>query len=163
MSSYCEVMPSSSGTVDVLSKSKRRFTSESNQSTSLSRFCSFVVSVSTLFIAATGSAYGTDYNNKSYEKIIEKSESYKDVVNDIKANNKEERASKHTLSFFERSAELQKAMGFKTSHWATILRVERKTIYNWKSSPDTEVQNRTKQRLNMLEDFFNAINKNHAQ
>ncbi|MFR0654923.1 hypothetical protein SB719_09985 [Pantoea sp. SIMBA_079] len=57
---------------------------------------------------------------------------------------------------------LQKSFGFKTSQWAAILKVERKTLYNWEKNPETKMQSKVVERLLALKGFHDSIDKEHA-
>ncbi len=62
----------------------------------------------------------------------------------------------------EKSKNLQKIFNFNVSQWASLLKVERKTIYNWESKKDTRVKNATLSRIEVLDKFAQEINPEHA-
>lgn len=61
----------------------------------------------------------------------------------------------------KRSEEIRKLLGFKVSQWANILKVERKTLYNWKSSPDSKIKSDALDRINVLGDFSKIFREEH--
>lgn len=61
----------------------------------------------------------------------------------------------------ELSKMIQKDLGFKTANWAAILKVERKTLYNWEKNPETKVQNKIAQRLNTIVSLHNEMDEGH--
>lgn len=61
----------------------------------------------------------------------------------------------------EKSSRLQSTFGFKTAQWAAVLKLERKTLYNWKKNPSTTVQKRTQERIDIFEAFANEIDEEH--
>ncbi len=61
----------------------------------------------------------------------------------------------------ERCFELQKKLGFNTAQWASVLGVERKTLYNWKKQPQTQVQERTVDRIKLWAEFADYIEAEH--
>ncbi|MRS19835.1 hypothetical protein GJV08_11775 [Enterobacteriaceae bacterium RIT692] len=60
------------------------------------------------------------------------------------------------------SQSLQKHFGFNTAQWSKILKVERKTIYNWKNNSDTKVRADTAKRILTLSDFAKTFKIDHA-
>lgn len=60
------------------------------------------------------------------------------------------------------SQKLQKHFGFKTAQWAKILKVERKTIYNWKNNTDTKVKADAARRVMTLSDFAKIFKSDHS-
>lgn len=60
------------------------------------------------------------------------------------------------------SQKLQEYFGFKTAQWAKILKVERKTIYNWKNNTDTRVKADAARRVMALSDFAKVFKADHA-
>jgi len=60
------------------------------------------------------------------------------------------------------SQSLQNHFGFKTAQWAKILKVERKTIYNWKSNTETRVKSDASKRILVLSEFAKAFKGEHA-
>lgn len=62
----------------------------------------------------------------------------------------------------EKSKSLKKIFNFNVSQWASLLKVERKTIYNWESKKDTRVINATLSRIEVFDKFAQEINPGHA-
>lgn len=67
---------------------------------------------------------------------------------------------KNTLAIS--SKKLQKEFGFKTAQWASVLKVERKTLYNWIKNPDTKIQGKVVHRLSVFENLSKEMDKGHA-
>lgn len=64
----------------------------------------------------------------------------------------------------ELSDMLQSGFGFsKVSPWARVLKVERKTIYDWRKRPDTDVQPRIADRLNTLKALYDEMEPSHRK
>ncbi|MBP6518336.1 MULTISPECIES: hypothetical protein [Gammaproteobacteria] len=59
------------------------------------------------------------------------------------------------------SDELRKKFGLKVSHWAKILRVERKTLYNWDKNPNVNIQGETALRISVLNEFARSFRREH--
>lgn len=64
-------------------------------------------------------------------------------------------------SFVEKSNVLQKGFNFNVSQWASLLKVERKTIYNWNSKKETRIKNATMARINAFEAFYRELEPSH--
>lgn len=62
----------------------------------------------------------------------------------------------------EKSNSLQKGFNFNVSQWASLLKVERKTIYNWNGKKETRIKNATVSRINAFDAFYNEIDVKHA-
>lgn len=62
----------------------------------------------------------------------------------------------------EKSNSLQKGFNFNVSQWASLLKVERKTIYNWNGKKETRIKNATVSRINAFDAFYNEIDMKHA-
>ncbi|RWT91161.1 hypothetical protein DN590_19310 [Citrobacter freundii] len=60
------------------------------------------------------------------------------------------------------SDELQKMLGLNTSQWAKILKVERKTVYNWRKSPETKIKTNAAKRLEVISKFAEEFNPSHS-
>ncbi|OUS15265.1 hypothetical protein A9Q88_11965 [Gammaproteobacteria bacterium 50_400_T64] len=60
------------------------------------------------------------------------------------------------------SSRLQAGYGCNIAQWAALLKVERKTIYNWKENPETRPQLRHNARLKVLEAFLGEIDPGHG-
>ncbi|EMC7876164.1 hypothetical protein VB296_08215 [Enterobacter cloacae] len=60
------------------------------------------------------------------------------------------------------SDELQELFGFNTSQWAKLLKVERKTLYNWRNAPDTKIKSGALERLVVLKKFAEEFNPKHS-
>lgn len=60
------------------------------------------------------------------------------------------------------SQALQEYFGFKTAQWAKILKVERKTIYNWKNKTGTRVKYDAAKRIMILSDFAKSFKRDHS-
>jgi len=60
------------------------------------------------------------------------------------------------------SQKLMKGFNFKTAQWAAVLKVERKTLYNWAKNPNTKVQEKVANRIKILSDIFDEMNEGHA-
>lgn len=61
------------------------------------------------------------------------------------------------------SQKLKKEFGFNTAQWASILQVERKTLYNWEKNIDTRIQQKVLNRLTALDEFYSEIDSEHAK
>ncbi|MFC6122592.1 hypothetical protein ACFPZP_16180 [Citrobacter bitternis] len=62
----------------------------------------------------------------------------------------------------EKSNSLQRGFNFNVSQWASLLKVERKTIYNWNGKKETRIKNATISRINAFDAFYKEIDINHA-
>lgn len=51
---------------------------------------------------------------------------------------------------------------FKYGQWAKILKVERKTIYNWRKSPETKLKASAAERIRVLQIFAKEFNPKHS-
>lgn len=73
-------------------------------------------------------------------------------------------ASKYSAndSLVHVSNSLQHFFGFNTAQWAKLLKVERKTIYNWKDAPETKIKTSAADRIAVLERFSNEFDPRHA-
>lgn len=65
-------------------------------------------------------------------------------------------------SAIEKSNALQKGFNFNITQWASLLKVERKTIYNWNGKKETRIKNATVLRINAFDAFYKEIEKSHA-
>jgi len=65
-------------------------------------------------------------------------------------------------SAIEKSNALQKGFNFNVSQWASLLKVERKTIYNWNGKKETRIKNATISRINAFEAFYKEMDISHA-
>ena len=61
------------------------------------------------------------------------------------------------------SGTLENSFGFKKAQWASIISVERKTLYNWRSKPKTSVHPNTVSKLNTLNELLSNMDEGHAQ
>lgn len=61
------------------------------------------------------------------------------------------------------SRKLKKEFGFNTAQWASILQVERKTLYNWEKNPDTRIQQKVLNRLAALDEFYSEVDSEHTK
>jgi hypothetical protein len=61
------------------------------------------------------------------------------------------------------SGTLEKSFSFKKAQWASIISVERKTLYNWLSKPKTRVHRDTMGKLNTLNQLLSNMDADHAQ
>lgn len=57
---------------------------------------------------------------------------------------------------------LQELFGLNTAQWAKILKVERKTIYNWRKSPETKLKASAAERIRVLQAFAKEFNPKHS-
>lgn len=57
---------------------------------------------------------------------------------------------------------LQELFGLNTAQWAKILKVERKTIYNWRKSPETKLKASAAERIRVLQIFAKEFNPKHS-
>ncbi|MEY8156477.1 MULTISPECIES: hypothetical protein [Klebsiella] len=57
---------------------------------------------------------------------------------------------------------LQSFFGFNTAQWAKILKVERKTIYNWRKAPETKHKTSAAERVSVLQKFAEEFNPDHT-
>ena len=60
------------------------------------------------------------------------------------------------------SSNLQKKFGFKKAQWASVLSVERKTLYNWENNPESTPHAKVWDNLNTLNKFAGEIDNGHA-
>lgn len=60
------------------------------------------------------------------------------------------------------SSELQKKFGFKKAQWASVLNVERKTLYNWENNPNSTPHIKVLDNLKVLNNFAGEIDDGHA-
>lgn len=63
----------------------------------------------------------------------------------------------------ELSGSLQKFFGFNNAQWSSVIKVERKTLYNWAKNPETNVHQRIVARLEVLDHFSKEIDNEHAR
>ncbi|WP_130100490.1 hypothetical protein [Siccibacter turicensis] len=78
-----------------------------------------------------------------------------DEVCDVEENEKE--------NLVLEAEDLQHLFGFKTMQWAKVLKVERKTIYNWRNDPSTKLQTKAKERIAVLKAFSKEFNPLHGE
>ncbi|EOI3412784.1 hypothetical protein ACN6UZ_002485 [Cronobacter dublinensis] len=117
-----------------------------------------IVVAALLTLANLGTATNTNTTNINSVK-----QTFNPVTNRSKGDDRDYDESKsETESLVSEIEYLQKFLGFKTMQWAKILKVERKTIYNWRSDPATKIQNKTKDRVSVLNEFAKEFNPNHA-
>ncbi|MEY0961589.1 hypothetical protein AB7188_22210 [Providencia rettgeri] len=90
---------------------------------------------------------GANYNDQSNTKVT--SFALDDVDSSLSNN----------LSFI--SDDLREKFGLKVSHWAKILRVERKTLYNWDKNPSVNIQGETALRILTLNEFARSFRVEH--
>lgn len=60
------------------------------------------------------------------------------------------------------SSDLQRKFGFKKAQWASVLNVERKTLYNWEEKPDSTPHSKVMINLETLKAFSDEIDDGHA-
>lgn len=60
------------------------------------------------------------------------------------------------------SDHLQNMFGLNTAQWAKILKVERKTIYNWRKAPETKFKTSAAERIAVLQKFAEEFNPEHV-
>ncbi|MHA6962603.1 hypothetical protein [Zobellella denitrificans] len=71
---------------------------------------------------------------------------------------------KDSVSYAKLSQQLQKDFGFKkVAPWARVMKVERKTIYDWRKRPETEVQPRIAVRLEVLKTLHEGMEPEHRR
>ncbi|POW59059.1 hypothetical protein C3408_05685 [Candidatus Pantoea alvi] len=73
-----------------------------------------------------------------------------------------ETENNHDENIIKLSQNLQEHFGFKTAQWAKILKVERKTIYNWKTNSNTKVRQETAIRISELSEFAKFFKREHS-
>ena len=66
-------------------------------------------------------------------------------------------------SFSDRVDSITKNTSFNKSQLASILRVERKSIYDWKKKPNVNVREATRDRVGSLEHFISSMDEGHSQ
>lgn len=66
-------------------------------------------------------------------------------------------------SFFDRVSHFAKNISLNKSQLASVLRVERKSIYDWKRNPDVKVREITRKRVVELENFVSSMDEGHSQ
>lgn len=96
-------------------------------------------------------------NTNDVKSLFGKVREANQLTADIKGKNNNDPIVSPSLSNF-----LQTSFGFKTSQWAAILKVERKTLYNWEKNPETKIQAKVVERLLALKEFHDSIDKEHA-
>lgn len=96
-------------------------------------------------------------NAQDIKSLFGKAREANQSIADIKGKNKNEPTVSPSLSNF-----LKSSFGFKTSQWAAILQVERKTLYNWEKNPETKMQAKVAERLLALKEFHDSIDSEHA-
>lgn len=84
----------------------------------------------------------------------------KPVVINVEKNSIEENSLPETA--IEKSNFLQKLYGFNTSQWASLLKVERKTIYNWNNNKTTKIKSSALERLKIFEEFSVDFKPDHS-
>ncbi|HCM64393.1 MAG TPA: hypothetical protein DIT05_17885 [Morganella sp. (in: Bacteria)] len=107
--------------------------------------------------------YFSPVTNLSFLKVVNH-ESIKTFNNEnirVKALNHED--SMVDSNPIELSNDLRELFGFKISHWANILKVERKTLYNWKSNSDINIKSDALSRLSVLNEFSSKFRAEHKK
>ncbi|HCG7082749.1 TPA: hypothetical protein NJ353_003202 [Vibrio parahaemolyticus] len=66
-------------------------------------------------------------------------------------------------TFSTRVDKVANAANFNKSQLASILRVERKSLYDWKKNPDVNVREATRHRVENLEQFISTMDVGHSQ
>lgn len=67
------------------------------------------------------------------------------------------------IRFTALSEKLQKSFSFNTAQWAWILKVERKTLYNWINKPNVKIHSKASERLLVLDKFNQEMTTAHRQ
>lgn len=90
--------------------------------------------------------------------------SFKPIRWDSPSNQKHIEVLTQSVLYAELSGKLQQELGFrKVAPWARVLHVERKTIYDWRKRPETDVQPRIAARLDALKCFCDEIEPEHRR
>lgn len=106
-----------------------------------------------LALANIGVTSSNNNNNYSIVKPLTLSGINRNAIGDEDSEDDED---------LNESDRLQNLFGFNTAQWAKILKVERKTIYNWRGSPDTKIKASAAQKLSVLSKFAEEFNPQHA-
>lgn len=103
-------------------------------------------------LALTNIGVSSSANNNNYSVVKQSTLSgiNRNSVNDEEEENLNE------------SDRLQSFFGFNTAQWAKILKVGRKTIYNWRDAPNTKIKASAAEKLSVLSKFAEEFNPNHA-
>jgi len=64
-------------------------------------------------------------------------------------------------SFYSEVMALNEWLKFSKSKLASLLHVQRKSLYDWKDKPEVDVRNSTKKRLALLNSFVNQMDEEH--
>lgn len=72
-------------------------------------------------------------------------------------------SNERNVNYPELSLNLMHEFGFNISSWAKVLKVERKTLYNWKNRPDTNIQKAILIRLDQLKIFSLEMDEGHKK
>ncbi len=94
---------------------------------------------------------------KAIEKIAKSKE-------EIKTYSLKNKVADSNTKAIDISFKLQKEFGFsKISQWASVVHVERKTIYDWQKNPNTKVQAKIVDRINTLDQFNSELTDTHRK
>lgn len=81
------------------------------------------------------------------------------IVNRNNGNDEDDQSESNDVNA---SDYLQELFGFNTAQWAKLLKVERKTLYNWRNAPETKFKSSALERLTILQEFAEEFNPNHT-
>ncbi|MBH0049072.1 MULTISPECIES: hypothetical protein [unclassified Pseudoalteromonas] len=125
------------------------------------KICRYTTTLAVIAVSTLGTLHADARHNNTQvltTSVIQKKPTYL-IENSVaikKENNKEDLLT-------TKSELLQNNFGFKTAQWAAVLKVERKTIYNWAKNPETKIQDKVVARIDIFNKFYDEINKKHAQ
>lgn len=123
-------------------------------------------SLATNFVVAVALAFGCNSASaeNNWHKLPESNVVWIESLNDVESSSGEETVDAvEAESPVVLSKEIQAKFGFKTAQWAAVLNVERKTLYNWQKNPETSVQKRVAERINVFADFAQEIAAEHLR
>lgn len=101
--------------------------------------------------ASNGNGMNINYNGMSFKVKLE----------EIKKNSATPFLNGESI--FDISDDIRIKLGLKTAQWANLLRVERKTIYNWKKNPNVRVRSETYDRIQILDAFAGEFRFEHKK
>lgn len=156
MSNYCTTPTEISGTVGTTIPSFEQL-NKVNEGTVVNTLSKLILTAALVITSGTGGYAGVSDNSR-YTEILNASKkaAVVELVGESLAENKPESSA-------QQSVRLQHDFGFKTAQWAAVLKVERKTLYNWKNNPSTTIQQRTLDRLDTLNSFRLEVDDQHAR
>lgn len=112
-------------------------------------------------VVATGMNFSSPVNTLTTttktHKTIKHESSYFAEIDDAISGNRVTNGKKN------KALSLKETFGFNTAQWAAVLNVERKTIYDWESKPNTKIQQRVLDRINTVDKLKDTVDQEHLK